>query len=297
MATKVFISYRRNGTKYQARMIYAAFCKAIPKDDVFMDVDSIRPGANFRKILKDWVNQCEVLLALIGPGWIDARDPKTKGRRLDSESDYVRIEIGEALARNIPVVPVLIDDAPMPDVYQLPDDLEGLVDRQAEFVEYRTFDADVKRLIKKLRLRGRVRPRSRRSSGDSSATPFYRRLDHNVTELDFALKLLASTDLTGKDPEEPQDRPFYELLLSKINRVQSATKPVCEARSELAELGDTAILEQLDNVCNVLHIGEDSAWFTAFVTAIVTAKMVVGLLETLHNDLALKIGSTSRSLK
>jgi hypothetical protein len=76
MATKVFISYRREDSRYQARIIHAAFCKAIPIDHVFMDVDSIAPGANFRKILKDWVDQCEVLLALIGPGWIYARDPK-----------------------------------------------------------------------------------------------------------------------------------------------------------------------------------------------------------------------------
>jgi hypothetical protein len=58
-------------------MIHAAFCKAIPSDHVFMDVDSIEPGTNFPKILKNWVEQCEVLLALIGPGWIDARDLKT----------------------------------------------------------------------------------------------------------------------------------------------------------------------------------------------------------------------------
>jgi hypothetical protein len=152
MATKVFISYRRDVSRYQARMIHAAFCQVIPRDQVFMDVDSIPPGANFRKILKDWVNQCEVLLALIGPGWIDASDPKTNRRRLDNPSDFVRIEIGEALARDIPVVPVLIDGAPLPEIGLLPDDLKELADRQAEFVEYRTFDADVERLIRKLRL-------------------------------------------------------------------------------------------------------------------------------------------------
>ena len=108
MAAKVFISYRRDDAKYQARIIHEAFCKAIPSDHVFMDVDSIPPGANFRKVLKNWVNECEVLLALIGPGWIDARDPETDGRRLDNKSDFVRIEIGEALARDIPVVPVLL---------------------------------------------------------------------------------------------------------------------------------------------------------------------------------------------
>src|SRR5262245_53763551 len=40
----------------------------------------------------------------------------------------------------------------MPDVDLLPDDLKELVDRQAEFVEYRTFDTDVERLIRKLGL-------------------------------------------------------------------------------------------------------------------------------------------------
>jgi hypothetical protein len=117
-----------------------------------MDVDSIPPGANFRRILRSWVDECEVLLALIGPNWLNATDPKTKGRRLDNPSDFVRIEIGEALPRGIPVVPVLIDGVPLPDIDLLPDDLKELVDRQAEFVEYRTFEGDVERLIGKLRL-------------------------------------------------------------------------------------------------------------------------------------------------
>jgi formylglycine-generating enzyme required for sulfatase activity len=152
MPNKVFISYRRADSRYQARMIYATFCQIMPRENVFMDVDSIPPGANFRKMLNDWVNECDVLLALIGPGWIDATDPKTGRRRLENPNDFVRIEIGEALARHIPVVPVLIDDTPMPDVELLPKDLKELVDRQAEFVEYRTFDVDVERLIKKLGL-------------------------------------------------------------------------------------------------------------------------------------------------
>jgi formylglycine-generating enzyme required for sulfatase activity len=150
--TRIFISYRRQDSKYQARSIYAAFAREVGRENVFMDVDSIPPGANFRKILKDWVDQCEVLLALIGPEWLDVRDPQTGQRRLDNPSDFVRIEIGEALARDIPVVPVLLDGAALPQIHQLPDDLKELCDRQAEFVEYRTFDADVERLIKKLRL-------------------------------------------------------------------------------------------------------------------------------------------------
>src|SRR3974390_2130220 len=103
MTAKVFISYRRDDSKYQARMIHAAFCQVIPRDHVFMDVDTIRPGANFRQIIHGWVRQCEVLLALIGPGWADASDPKTNRRRLDNPSDFVRVEIREALVRGISV--------------------------------------------------------------------------------------------------------------------------------------------------------------------------------------------------
>jgi len=163
MPRKVFISYRRDDSKWQARPIHEAFCRVVSRDHVFMDIDSIPPGANFRKILKDWVDQCDVLLALIGPGWIDATDPRTGRRRLENASDFVRIEIGEALARDIPVVPVLLDGAPMPDPDRLPDEIRELVDRQAEFVEFRTFEPDVDRLIRKLRLTetrlGDVRPK------------------------------------------------------------------------------------------------------------------------------------------
>jgi formylglycine-generating enzyme required for sulfatase activity len=147
---RIFISYRRQDGKWQAQPIFEAFAREVGRENVFMDVDSIPPGANFPEILKEWVDRCEVLLALIGPDWIDARDPQTSQRRLDNPSDFVRIEIGEALGRDIPVVPVLLDGAPMPQAHQLPDDLKGLAGRQAELVEYRTFDADVERLIEKL---------------------------------------------------------------------------------------------------------------------------------------------------
>jgi TIR domain len=158
MTARVFISYRRNDSKYQARMIYGAFQKAVPRDRLFMDVDSIPPGVDFVQTLQSWVNQCEIMLALIGPGWIEATDPKTGLRRLDDPNDFVRVEIREALSRNIPVVPVLLDGASMPDTEHLPEDMKGLVRRQAEFVEYRTFDVDVERLIKDLRLGDSVGP-------------------------------------------------------------------------------------------------------------------------------------------
>src|SRR6476660_9370735 len=59
-----------------------------------------------------------------------------------------------ALTRDITVVTVMLDGAEIPDEAQLPDDIKGLLSRNAEFVEYRTFDGDVQRLLKKLGVGG-----------------------------------------------------------------------------------------------------------------------------------------------
>lgn len=150
---RIFISYRRQDAKYQARFIREAFVPEVGPEDVFLDVDCIFAGENFRKRLKAELDRCDVLLALIGPGWL--RDPQTNQRRLDDPSDLVRFEIGEALRseRDIPVVPVLLDGAALPQAHQLPDDLKELCDRQAETVAWRTLNTDVKRLIEGLRLK------------------------------------------------------------------------------------------------------------------------------------------------
>jgi formylglycine-generating enzyme required for sulfatase activity len=148
--TTIFISYRRDDSRWQARMIYDALRRVLPRERVFMDVDSIPPGADFVETLERWVGACEIMLAVIGPGWIGAADLETGLRRLDNEFDFVRIEIREALRRGIPVVPVLLDEARMPDAKALPDDLTSLARRQAETVRFLSFDADVARLMRKL---------------------------------------------------------------------------------------------------------------------------------------------------
>jgi hypothetical protein len=152
---KVFISYRRDDSKYQARDIYRALIRVLRRDHVFMDIDTIVPGENFVRTLEQWVEQCDIVLALIGNGWATAADPKSGTLRLHNPQDFVRIEIRKALARNIPVVPIILDGAAIPEERNLPDDMRELAQRHAEFVDFRTFDSDVERLIRKLELAGR----------------------------------------------------------------------------------------------------------------------------------------------
>ena len=101
---------------------------------VFIDIDAIPLGLDFRKHLGDAVNQCDILLAVIGDHWLDARyenGPSKGQRRLDDPHDFVRIEIESALARGIPVVPLLVGRNAMPAEADLPDGLKELAYRNA----------------------------------------------------------------------------------------------------------------------------------------------------------------------
>ncbi len=99
-----------------------------------MDVDRIPFGVDFRKHLDEAVSQCDILLAVIGEDWLEVRfdeGPRQGQRRLDDPADYVRIEIVSALARGIPVIPVLVGRARMPSEQELPDNLKDLAYRHA----------------------------------------------------------------------------------------------------------------------------------------------------------------------
>src|SRR5262249_5612310 len=65
--------------------------------------------------------------------------------------DFIVIEIGAALARNIPVVPVLVDGARMPKAGELPESLKPLARRQAVEVRHANFSRDAEALVKRLR--------------------------------------------------------------------------------------------------------------------------------------------------
>lgn len=164
--TNIFISYRREDSLDIAGRIYDRLAAHFGRDAVFIDVDTIPYGTDFRRYLADWVARCDVLLVVIGPRWLDATHtsgPKAGTRRLDDPADFVRIEITAALARDIPVVPVLVGGAAMPTVESLPADLSDLVFRNAAEVKSgRDFHTHMDRLIQGL---------ERVSARSSEATP------------------------------------------------------------------------------------------------------------------------------
>jgi hypothetical protein len=150
MAYRLFISYRRNDSAGYAGRVHDRLQQEFGRDFLFMDVDSIPLGANFAKVLGDEVAKCDVLLAMIGAGWLDARD-ENGDRRLENANDFVRIEVGAALKRGIPLIPILLDGAQVPKASQLTDDLKELALRNGLDVRHASFAEDMQRLIRRLK--------------------------------------------------------------------------------------------------------------------------------------------------
>lgn len=146
MSGRVFISYRRQDTSHLAGRLYDHLANRFGDAQVFMDIDSIEPGMDFTVSIARAVGACDVLLALIGPQWLTATDEEGQ-RRLDDPQDVVRLEINNALARGIRVIPILVDGVPMPRQQSLPDDLAPLVVRQAVPVRYGSFRSDTDHLV------------------------------------------------------------------------------------------------------------------------------------------------------
>jgi hypothetical protein len=149
MPPRIFISYRRDDAAGDAGRLADHLNRRFGKDRVFLDVDTIDPGADFVQVLHNSLEQTAAVLIVIGPRWTSVSG--TDGtRRLDSPNDFVRLEVEAALGRTIPVVPVLVQGARMPRAEDLPAPLAALATRQAVTLDYAEFHDDADRLCDRL---------------------------------------------------------------------------------------------------------------------------------------------------
>jgi formylglycine-generating enzyme required for sulfatase activity len=144
----IFISYRRDDSKWVSGLIHERLAAHFGSDAIFTDIDSIPLGVNFKKYIDEQVGKCDIFLAVIGEKWLSVTDDDGRPR-LKQPGDFVRLEIESALKREIPVIPLLVDNIAMPPANQLPKSLRELALRNGTPIRSKpAFDADVGRLIR-----------------------------------------------------------------------------------------------------------------------------------------------------
>lgn len=145
----IFISYRRQDSEGEAGRLFDDLKSRFGEKFVFMDVEALEYGRDFRKELEDSVAGCGVLLAIIGKSWLEARDSEGN-LRLNSPEDFVHRETAAALQRDIPVIPVLVRGAVMPRADQLPEPLKNLAFRNAVELTHARWSSDLNLLVQAL---------------------------------------------------------------------------------------------------------------------------------------------------
>ena len=238
---RIFISYRREETAYAAGWLYDRLGDHYGGGQVFKDVDSIELGDDFVEVITRAVGFCDVLLALIGDQWL-AITNEQGGRRLDDPDDFVRLEIEAALARNVRVIPILVDGARMPDAKELPDSLARLARRQALELSPARFDFDTGRLLKVLDnvladLRAvQAEPDKTPEDRLSAATPPPAQAERDAAPEDRSVSAATSPRVQGERDARPEDRSVSAATTPRVQGERDATPSVPQASAATTPL-------------------------------------------------------------
>jgi hypothetical protein len=143
---EVFVNYRNNDGSFCAALIYYTLSRLFGSDFVFYASESIPPGADFSGAILAAVRKAKILLAIIGPQWLQAAG-LSGGRYLDDPNDWVRREIAEAFRFDLIVIPVLVDDVKRPAEDDLPIEIRDLARKQYVTFHHRNVERDVRRLV------------------------------------------------------------------------------------------------------------------------------------------------------
>jgi TIR domain-containing protein len=145
---KIFICYRSDDASGEAERIYDTLAERFGTHSIFVDMNTLEPGEDADGI-KQVIESCQVMLALIGTQWLDMPDDNGC-RRIDDPSDWVRLEIATALEKKIRVIPVLLRGARIPEKTKLPADIAKLSNMQKFDIRRGHFRGDINQLIQLL---------------------------------------------------------------------------------------------------------------------------------------------------
>jgi hypothetical protein len=243
---RIFMSYRREDTAFPAGWLYDRLVSHFGRDQVFKDIDSIELGDDFIEVITTAVGSCDVLLALIGGRWLTITGQDGR-RRLDNPDDFVRLELEAALARDVRVIPILVDVAQMPRAAELPPSLAKLARRQALELSPNRFDTDTRRLLRVLdRTVAEAQEQARQEAEEAAARQrqveqLQGQLRERAAVQDWQAVLAASRELAALDPAAADPDGLASAAGEQITRRQEAEQ---KARQEAEQEAEQAAARQ-----------------------------------------------------
>ncbi len=148
-ATDIFISYRREDEPAFVGRLFDLLKSTFPHHVSFIDVDAIPPGDKFVEHIVSRIVKCSVFLPIIGPHWLYPSGASSS--RLFDDKDVVRKEIEVALVCKSTIIPVLVNNTPMPSPDTIPRSISGLCALNAIRLSHASFHDEVKPLIRAIK--------------------------------------------------------------------------------------------------------------------------------------------------
>lgn len=233
----IFISYRRSDSSDVTGRIYDRLREYFGREVVFKDVESIPYGDDFRSHLTKTISQCQVVIAVIGPTWLDVLQERLAK---PDQQDWVKVEVETALGRDIPVIPLLVSGARMPGDVDLPAGLKSLAARNsAQARSDPDFHTDLDRLIQRLeRIVGT--PESTSKDIQQHSQTLLKTLDDSQLPAvkkrvlqKRATSLIAQYEALNEQYDEALDAGQKAIIKAKIEKLEEALEAI---ESEIAQL-------------------------------------------------------------
>ncbi len=146
---KIFVSYRRQDNRWATGRISDRLNRWFGAERVFRDIDDIEIGKHFPETIEETIRNSAVMLVIIGDQWATLTGEDGTPRILQP-GDWVRREIEIALDAGVEIVPVLIEEAQMPQPEQVPPSFGDFCMRNAITITDANYESNMERLLAKV---------------------------------------------------------------------------------------------------------------------------------------------------
>ncbi len=128
---KLFINYRRDDEFSFVESLHLRLQARYGEKNVFMDVEKLPLFSRFDTYIVERVREADILVVVIGPHWVE-----TLSRRAAlGETDFVKLEIEEALRNQKVIAPICIADTSFPSESILPESLKPIARLNAAMIK------------------------------------------------------------------------------------------------------------------------------------------------------------------